>query len=155
MAELGCVFKVAPQAERADIRQIAFAAAFGDGKDVVCIPETAAARVKIQLPAQRPSFACGDPLKSPIELKGIQTADRADATISRQHTVAQIAGIRSQTPFVDAAIIAKRAASFRHFRSAPSAYAPVIGPALPGAKNPAAGFFPQSAHPATFGAGLA
>ena len=149
------MFKVAPQAERADIRQIAFAAAFGDRKDMVRIPETAAARVKIQLPSQRTSFACGDPLKSPIELKGIQAADCADATVSRQHPVAQIAGISSQAPFVNATIIAKRAASFRHFGPAPSAYAPAIGPALPGAKNPAAGFFSQSAHRATFWAGLA
>jgi len=141
------VLLVAPQAERADVRQIAFAAAFRNRKDVIRIPETPAPRMKIQLAAQCPSFACGDQLKSPIEFKRIQTASRANAAISRQHLVAQIAGIRSQTPFVDARIAAKCATSFRHFQPAPSAYASAIGPALFGAKNPPAGFFSQSAHP--------
>jgi hypothetical protein len=153
-AELVCVVLVAPKAKRADVRQIAFAAAFCDRENMIRIPETPAVCVKIQLATQSLSFGCGDQLESAIKLNGVQAADCADAAVSRQNMVPQIAGIRSQTPFMDATIVAERAASFRHFRSAPSAYASTVGSALFGAKNPAAGFLPQSAHSVIFQAGL-
>jgi hypothetical protein len=49
LAQLGGIFLVTPKAKRPDVGQIAFAAPFGDRKNVVGIPETSALGVQIQL----------------------------------------------------------------------------------------------------------
>jgi hypothetical protein len=84
------------QTERAHIRQIAFAAAFSHGNDVVGIPQ-AAAPAFIQLP-----FFQKLPARPVVKLAKFfpqsfrrDAASRTHAAIARENLLAQIAGVRA------------------------------------------------------------
>jgi hypothetical protein len=87
-AKPGGVFQMTPYAQRSQIRQIAFAAAFSNRKDMIRIPEAVASRMNIQLVAQSLSSWGWDQLKAPIEFERIQAAGGAFAAIARQHLIA-------------------------------------------------------------------
>ena len=55
-------------------------------------------------------------------------ADGADAAVAGEDLVAQVAGIRAETPLVDAVVAAERAATFDDdFEIAPAAEGQVVG----------------------------
>src|ERR1022692_1278429 len=106
-------YAVAFQAERAHVGEVAFASAFGDRHDVVGVPQVAAAPVLLELAA-----------RGVVELAlvlaegfGVQAALRADAAIAQEDLFAQVAGIGSQFPLVDARVRAKCEASLGERRS--------------------------------------
>ncbi len=120
---------VTAQAEGADIRKIAFTAAFNDGDDVVCIPETFSghageAPVVESLSA---TIATGA-----FELQpgfyGVDAAQGADAFVAGENAVAKVAGVGAQFPLMDAPFRAEGAAGRTNFESAPAAKGASGGP---------------------------
>ncbi len=116
---------VAFQAERPHIGQIALAAAFSHGKDMVGVPQAPAAEA-----AQTPGIQGGQ-LPSPAQTPDsppfrycIHTARRADAPITLEDSLAQVAGITAQFPFLHAPIRTERAASGWNFERTPAAQIP-------------------------------
>jgi hypothetical protein len=140
------VFLVAPEAKSPEIGKIALTPSFGHRKDMVRIPEAFSLGIHVKLALQCFPFLQRNQLKPAVELNGIQTADRADASIAPKHLFAQIAGIRSQTPLVNAAVVAESPSALRHFNLAPSADTSAMRAPLPGLSNPAAGLLPFGAH---------
>lgn len=93
---------MAPQAERSQVVQIAFAASLGNRQYVVRVPETPPAHMHAETVAQCSPLAGRHELKPAIELDGVQSANCAYAAVAGEHLFAEIPGICSQPPFVDA-----------------------------------------------------
>src|SRR5439155_468002 len=93
----------------AAIPAIALAAAFGDWRQVVGIPEARPAQV-LQSPVAEYASppGAGQPFDAPPFSRSVEPASGADAFIPLKDLLAQIAGIAAQTPFVDAPIRAER-----------------------------------------------
>lgn len=127
---------VAPEAERAHIGEVAFAAAFHDGHDVIGIPE---------VPAAAPFFfepAAGSVVELSFvlaECLSIQAALGANAAVAGEDLFSQVGGIGAQLPRVDAGGAAKCESAAGDFGGAPAARA-----ALP--LDPTAGLDATSAH---------
>ena len=92
---------MALQAERAHIRQIAFAASLNHGYNVIGIPERLAA-------AQSPGRSCPGARRAsqffhmPELGNTVSTADCADSAVSLQHSFAQMTRIAAELPFFHA-----------------------------------------------------
>jgi len=93
---------MAPQAERSQVVQIAFAASLGNRQYVIRIPETPPPHMHAETVAQRSPFAYRHQLKPAIELYRVKSAYRAYAAVARKHLFTKISGICSQPPLVDA-----------------------------------------------------
>ena len=119
---------VALEAERAHVGEGAFAAAFGDGEDVVGVPEiTAGAPVFFEL-------AAGAVVEYAFvfaEGFGVDAALGADAPVAGEDLGAEVAGVGAELPLVDAGGAAEGESALRDFGAAPAAAAaaPVGGPA--------------------------
>jgi hypothetical protein len=139
---------VAAEAEGAQVREVAFAAAFDDGRDVIGLPEGAAGEagqvpVVEQALARRAAGALHDALGD----ERINTATAADAAIAFEHLVAEVAGVGAEPPLVHTIVRAERSAAFRDFDRAPAAEASAAGPAREGAaRRPTSGHGAAGAH---------
>jgi hypothetical protein len=112
---------MAEEAERSHVREVALAAAFRHGHDVVCIPKRLPAAF-----AQSPGFQ-KLAARSVVEFAeiaaqgyGIGGALGADAAVAREDLFAEIAGVGAQLPFMDAGLGAKGPAALWYFDAAPS-----------------------------------
>lgn len=111
---------MAAQAKRAHVREVALASAFGDRYDVVGIPD---------MPPTAPLLLkalAGGVIQFALVLAQclrVDAALRADATIARENLFAKIAGIGSQSPFVDTGSTAERETAAGDGRAAPPAQA--------------------------------
>jgi hypothetical protein len=118
---------VAEQAQGADVLQIAFAAALYHRHDVIRIPKRSSANplqppTREQLLPLRPAR----PLQVEISGAAIDPANRADALITGKYLIAQIAGVRAKTPFMNAPIRAEREPARRDLEVAPAAQSAAI-----------------------------
>jgi hypothetical protein len=129
-AELGGGFAVAEKAESAEIVEVALAAAFGYGADVVGVPEAAASGDGLHAVEMEAGGAGGSAgsFECVVGGDGVDRADGADAVVAGEDLVAEVAGVGAETPLVDAVIAAKGAASFgEDFEVAPAAEGEVVG----------------------------
>src|ERR1700733_14055685 len=115
---------MAAQAERAQVRQVALAAAFDDGDDVVGFPEGAAGEAGQVPEVEQARAGCAArALQDARGDEGVDSTTAADAAIALEHLIAEVAGVRAHAPVVDAAVGAEGAAAFRNFGRAPAAEA--------------------------------
>src|SRR5258707_11761481 len=127
---------VAAQTQRAHVRQVALAAALRYRKNVVGVPE---------MPSMAPLFfelAAGGPVELALVLPhgfGVKAAHSADTAVAREDLLAQVAGVGSQLPFVNAVGAAKSEPAFAHLDAAPAAEAAL-------ALDPSAGHRAAGAH---------
>lgn len=110
------------EAERSEVLQIAFTAAFGYRQDVVRVPEAAPIEFS-ESPEGEHLFSSFTArlLKSEKGAARIQTADGADGFIPLQNELAKIAWIGAHAPFMDTPVRAEGEAARGNFKRAPSA----------------------------------
>jgi hypothetical protein len=115
---------VAAQAERAQVREVALAAAFDDGDDVVGLPERAAGRAgEVPVVEQALAGRAAGALQDALRNERIDTATFADAAIALEHLITEVAGVGAETPLVYAVVGAEGAAAFGNFNRTPAAEA--------------------------------
>jgi hypothetical protein len=111
---LGGGFAVAEKAEGAEVIEVALAAAFGYGADVVGVPEAATGGDgfhAVEMQACRSGGASGS-FERVVGGYGVDVAGSADAAIASEDLVAEVAGVGAETPLVDAVVAAEGAAAF-------------------------------------------
>ena len=89
-AQGGGSFAVAEEAEGTEVVEIALAAAFGYGADVICIPEAATGgdgAHAVEAQAGSAGWAAGS-LEGVVGGDGVDIADRADAAVAGEDLVA-------------------------------------------------------------------
>jgi hypothetical protein len=105
---------MAEDAEGAEVVEVALASAFGYGADVVGVPEAEAGcdgLHAVEVEAGDAGGASGT-LESVVGGDAVDLADGADASITGEDLVAEITGIGTETPLVDAVVGAESAAAF-------------------------------------------
>jgi hypothetical protein len=129
-AELGCGFAVAEETESAEIVEVALAAAFGYGSDVVGVPKATASRDGLH-PVEMEAGGAGGSAGSfegVVGRDGVYRADGAYAVVAGEDLIAEVAGIGAETPLVDAVIAAEGAAApGEDFEIAPAAERQFVG----------------------------
>jgi hypothetical protein len=113
LAEFGGGFAVAEETESAEVVEVALAAAFGYGTDVVGIPEAATGSDglhAVETEAGGPGRASGS-LEGVVGGNGVDGADGTDASVAGEYLVAEVAGVGAETPLVDAVVAAEGAAA--------------------------------------------
>jgi hypothetical protein len=95
---------VAFEAERAHVGEVALAAAFSNGHDVIGVPETAARAPFVFEPAARSEIEFA---LIAAERFCVDAALGTPAVVASEDLLAEIAGVRAQLPFVDAGGAAK------------------------------------------------
>jgi hypothetical protein len=124
LPKLGRYFAMAEETKGAEIVQIALAASFGYGDDVVGIPEAAAGSdgfESIEAQTGCPGSASGS-LQRVIGRYGIDMAEVAAAMVAREDLVPEVAGIGTETPLVNAIVATEGAAApGEDFEVAPTA----------------------------------
>ena len=140
------------EAERADIRKVALAAAFGYRHDVVGVPQ-AFAKAGTDAPfGARPGT--GNTAHSFEMAPGgnaIDAADGANAAIAREDFLPEMAGVGPELPFLHAPIRAKREAALGDFQIAIAAQiAAIVAFGQTIAIGPAARHGARRAHVQTF-----
>ena len=127
---------MAPEAQGAHVGEVAFAAAFDDGYDVVGVPQVAAAA-----PLFFKAAAGGEVELAFVfaERFGVEAALRANAVVAGEDLLTEVGGIGAQLPLVDAGRTAERETAARDSDAAPAARAAL-------ARNPTAGFGAEGAH---------
>jgi hypothetical protein len=125
---------MATQAESAQIREIALAAPFDDGDDVVGFPQGAAG-IAGEVPVVEQALTCrsAGALEDALCDERIDAATAADPAIPFEHLITEVAGVGAEAPLVDAVIGAEGAAAFRNFDGAPAAETAAPGSAREGA----------------------
>ena len=111
---------MALKAERPHIREVALAAAFGNGNDVIGLPQGFSDSGS----PVSPYFCSGSASELPhVVVLGyaIESAGSADTTVALKHTIAQVARIGAQLPFFDTPFGAEGKSPRRNFESAPTA----------------------------------
>lgn len=117
---------VALEAESAHVGEIAFAATFGYGDDVIGVPEGFSA-------AEIPSRIGFDSRNASQFFHAaqfgdaIETADSADAAVPLEDALAEMTGVTAQLPLFDAPFGTEGEAPGRNFQIAPAAEATAIG----------------------------
>jgi hypothetical protein len=139
---------MAPYAERPQVGQITFPAAFCHRDDVIGVPETPASGVQIQLAAQCCSLPHGNELESAVELNRVDSAHGTDAAVTGKDLLAHVAWIGSEPPFVNAGIRAECPSPLWHLCPAPPADSPAVNSAFLCSPDPAALFLPVGGHTA-------
>jgi hypothetical protein len=130
LAELGGGFAVTEEAEGAQVVEVALAAAFGHGTDVVGIPQAAASDDGLHAVEMKACGAGGSAgsLEGVVGGDGVYRADGADAVVADEDLVAEVAGVGAETPLVDAVVGAEGAAAFgEDFELAPAAEGEAVG----------------------------
>jgi len=104
------------QAERTQIVDVALAAAFDHGNDVIGVPQ-ALSRPGFQAPiGKRPLAAFPGQAAHAVELgDAVDAAEGAYAPVAFEHMLAQVTRIGAKFPFVYAEIRAKGSAPGGHF----------------------------------------
>jgi hypothetical protein len=122
LAQLGSRAAVTPKADSADVGEVAFAAALGNGQDMIGVPKrTALARLETPFrPAEDAARPAQTLESSPLRYT-VESTLGADAAIARKNLFPKVARIAAETPFVHAEVRAKRAAAGRDFEAAPPA----------------------------------
>ncbi len=128
---------MAQQAECTQVVQITLAAAFSYRPDMVGFPERST-RLDGAHPVHPQAFFAGHPagaFERSEDGKGIGITNRAPALIAREDLIAQITGVRAQTPLMNAECGAESSAALcEDLQIAPAAKgkavwtAPEIGP---------------------------
>ena len=115
---------MAGEAEGAEVVEVALAAAFGYGADVVGVPQAAAGGDgfhSVKAEAGGAGGAAGS-LEGVVGGDGVDAADGADAAVAGEDLVAEVAGVGAETPLVNAVVTAEGAAAFgEDFEIAPAA----------------------------------
>jgi len=146
-AKIRRCFAMAWQAECAEIVEIALTAAFRDGKNVVGVPERAAGGHGLHAPEGEgvgTGFAAAA-LELGVGRDGVRAAGGADSAVAGEDQVAEVAGIGSETPLVDAVIRTEGAAAAREdFKLAPAAERQAVGAKRQGVRVGATGFGERS-----------
>lgn len=125
-------FAVAGETKGTEIVQIALASTFGDGADVVGIPEGAAAGDGLHAVEAEAGDTGGSTgtFEGVVDGDGLGVADGADAVVAGEDLIAEIAGIGAEPPLVDAVVGAEGTASFgEDFEFAPTAEGEAVGSA--------------------------
>jgi hypothetical protein len=129
LAELGGGLAVAGDAEGAEVVEVALAAAFDDGEDVVGVPEGASAGDgfhAVKGEAGDAGFAAGA-FEGGVDGGGVGAAELADAVVAGEDLVAEVAGVGAETPLVDTEVGAEGTAAFgEDFELAPAAEGPAV-----------------------------
>ena len=145
--EGGRHFAVAGQAKGAEIVEVALAAAFGYGKDVVGVPQGATGANRAQAPkAEQPGagFAAGA-LQLAEGKEGVGGAKGADAPVAGQDLVAKVAWVGAETPLMHAELRAEGAAAGgEDLELTPAAERPAIGTEREGRNVGAAGILKRT-----------
>ena len=117
---------MALEAKSAHVGEVALAAAFGNGDDVVGIPQSFAAA---EIPGGEGTGASGTAEAFDVMKLGgaIETADGAEAAIALEDAFAQVAGVGAELPFLDAPLGAEGEAAGRDFELAPAAETAAVG----------------------------
>lgn len=113
LAKLRGHFPVAQKAQGTKVVEIALAAAFSYGNNVVGVPQTSPGRDglhAIQAQAGGAGLAAS-PLQRVVSRNGIDIAKGAAAVVAREDLLAQIAGIGAQPPLMHAVLTAEGAAA--------------------------------------------
>ncbi len=110
------------QAERANVFKVAFAPAFADRQNMVRIPEAFAGH-GFQSPIIQHQFSTGaaGALQSSECFQRVDMAERAATSVAGKHSLAKIAWIGAQAPFMDAPVGAKCQSAWRNFQRTPAA----------------------------------
>jgi hypothetical protein len=105
---------MAEKTEGAEVVEVALAAAFGYGADVVGVPEAAAGGDGLHAVEAKASGAGGasGSLEGVVGGNGVDGADGADAVVAGEDLVAEVAGVGAEAPLVDTVVAAKGAAAF-------------------------------------------
>lgn len=113
------------QAERAHVGEVAFSAAFGNGDDVIGIPESFSAA---EIPRGESAGARGTPQAFDVVKlsRAIEAANGADAAVALKNPLPQMARIAAQLPFFDAPLGTEGEAPGRNFELAPAAEATAV-----------------------------
>ena len=113
---------MANQAERADVGQIACAAAFHHRNDVVGIPQRPAVD-RLQTPMLQQPNLCRSATAFQRDIcgHGIDATQSANPFISRERFLTKEAGIGAESPLFHAEIRAEGEAAFGHFELTPTA----------------------------------
>ena len=100
------------EAEGPEIVEIALPASLRDRNDVVSVPQAAATSNAGHAIQAQPCGPRGPSrsLERKIRCDRVDLADRTVASIAREYLVAQIAGICTETPLMDAIVAAKGSA---------------------------------------------
>ena len=117
------------QTEGAEIVEVALAAAFGYGTDVVGVPKAAAGGDGLHAVEAQASSAgrASCSLEGVVGGDGVDGTDAADAAISGEDLFAKVAGVGAETPLVDAVVAAEGATAFcEDFKLAPAAERQVV-----------------------------
>ena len=123
-AELRGRFAMTEQAERADVVEVALTSSLGDGKDVIGIPQAAAAGNGLHAVEPESGGAGGATrtFQGGVGCDGVDAADGAAAAVAGEDLVAEVAGIGSKAPLVNAVVAAEGAAAFgKDLKVAPAA----------------------------------
>ena len=127
---MGGGFAVTEEAEGAEVVEVALAATFGYGTDVIGIPETAAGGDGLHAVEAQAGGAGGTSraLEGVVGGNGVDGADAADAAVAGEDLLAKVAGVGAETPLMDAVVAAEGAAAFgEDFEFAPAAERQAIG----------------------------
>ncbi len=129
-AQVGCNFAVAGEAEGAEIIEVALAAAFGYGEDVVGVPEGTAGGDGFEAPEGEgfnPGLAAGA-LELGVGGEGVGGTEAAETAVAGKDEVAEVGGVGAETPLVDAVAGAEGAAAGgEDFELAPAAERQAVG----------------------------
>ncbi len=129
-AEASGDFAVAEEAERAEVIEVALAAAFGYGEDVVGVPQAAAAGDGFHAVEAQACGACcsSRALQGIVGGDGIDAAEGTASAVAGEDVVAQVAGVGAHAPLMDAVVGAKGSAAFRDdLEIAPAAERKAVG----------------------------
>src|SRR5436309_4937272 len=110
---------VAGAAQQAVVVEAAFAAAVGDGQNVIGFPSRTVVAPRAPLGAVGRGRFAAPP--SSLGERDVEAAEPADAAVALPHLIAHVPRIASDPPFVNARVAAERAARPTHDGAAPSA----------------------------------
>lgn len=99
------------EAECPEVVEVALSTAFGDGADVVGVPERAA-RSDVSQARHREGFGAGGAASAPecgVGGDSVEATESAEASIAEEDLVAEISRVRAQAPLVDAEVGAEGA----------------------------------------------
>lgn len=132
----------------ANVRQVALAAAFDDGDDVIGIPEgLARAGPEAPVSEKRGARCSAGEAKLAGGGDGIGTAVGTNTAIAFENSLAEIGGLGAQLPLVNAELGAEGEAAFGDFERAPSAKTAAVWTTRDGfAVDPAALHCARRAH---------
>ena len=122
LSQFGSGRAMALEAQGADVFEIAFAAAFHHGNNMIGIPKGISV-TGAQSPIEKgfqPSRAPKS-FQLPFCMQAIDSATGADPAVAFQYFFANIAGVAAQAPFFHAPRRTKRHAAFGNLQTAPTA----------------------------------